>query len=246
MNEMDDLTSSRFSDIPLRQGRWVGVLGWAALLAMIGAQAIGFAISRPERDMGHLQKILYVHVPIAWAMMIAYFIVFVASILYLVRRRERYDLVAAASAEVGVVLTALTLVLGSIWARPTWGVWWTWDPRLTTSAILLVIFAGYLALRAYTEDADRRARWSAAVGILGFLNVIIVYQSVRWWRSIHQVQSSPDTLDPSYALALRLNAIAALLVLAYLVARRYHAARLERAVEARMEMAALEKGGAHV
>jgi len=246
MNEMDDLTSSRFSDMPLRQSRWVGILGWAAFLAMVGAQAVGFALSRPERDMGHLQKILYVHVPVAWAMMIAYFMVFVASILYLMRRKERYDLFAAASAEVGVVLTALTLVLGSIWARPTWGVWWTWDPRLTTSAILLVIFAGYLALRSYTEDADRRARWSAAVGILGFLNVIIVYQSVRWWRSIHQVQSSPSTVDPSYALSLRLNAIAVLLVLAYLVARRYHGARLERVAESRMEVAALGEGGAHV
>ncbi len=246
MNEMNDVTSSRFSDIPLRQGRGVTLLGWAAFLAMIGAQVVGLVISRPERDMGHLQKILYVHVPIAWAMMLAFFAVFVASLLYLIRRRENYDLFAASAAEVGVVLTALTLGLGSIWARPTWGVWWTWDPRLTTSAILLVIFAGYLALRSYTEDTERRARWSAAVGILGFLNVIIVYQSVRWWRSIHQVQSSPSTVDPSYALSLRLNAIAVLLVLAYMVARRYHAARLERVAEARMEVAALEEGGVHV
>src|SRR5690606_24950245 len=226
--------------------RWLGPLAVVSLAAVVAAQVVGFAVSPPERDMGHLQKILYVHVPAAWSAFLAAFILFIFSVLYLVRRKERYDLLAASAAEAGVVLTALTLVLGSIWARPTWGVWWTWDPRLTTSAILLVIFAGYLALRAYTEDADRRARWSAAVGILGFLNVIIVYQSVRWWRSIHQVQSSPATVDPSYALALRLNAIAALLVLAYLVARRYHAARLGRAVEARMEMAALEKGGAHV
>ncbi|HEX6939574.1 MAG TPA: cytochrome c biogenesis protein CcsA [Longimicrobiales bacterium] len=243
---MDALTSRRGSRVPLRPGRTSNVLGWIALLALAGAQAFGFAVSRPERDMGHLQKILYVHVPVAWTMLIAYTIVFVASLLYLWRRDERFDLYAAATAEVGVVLTALTLALGSIWARPTWGVWWTWDPRLTTSAILLVIYAGYLALRSFTEDAERRARWSAAVGILGYLNVFIVYQSVRWWRSIHQVQSSPSTVDPTYAWALRLNAIAFLLVLAYLAGRRYHAARLERAADARLEEAALTDGGVHV
>ncbi len=178
--------------------------------------------------------------------MIAFTIVCAASLLYLWRRDERWDLFAAATAETGVVLTALTLALGSIWARPTWGVWWTWDPRLTTTAILLVIYAGYLALRAFTDDAERRARWSAAVGVLAFLNVPIVYMSVRWWRSIHQVQSSPSTVDPSYAWGLRLNAIAFVLALAYFVARRYHAARLERAVEARLEEAALAEGGVHV
>ncbi|HEX7118751.1 MAG TPA: cytochrome c biogenesis protein CcsA [Longimicrobiales bacterium] len=243
---MDRLTSRRFPNAPPRPKLAAPVLGWIALLSLVGAQVFGFVVSRPERDMGHLQKILYVHVPVAWTMMLAFATVFVASLLYLWRHDERYDLAAAATAEVGVVLTALTLALGAIWARPTWGVWWTWDPRLTTSAILLVVYAGYLALRSYTEDAERRARWSAAVGILGFLNVLIVYQSVRWWRSIHQVQSSPSTVDPTYAWALRLNAIAFLLVLAYLAGRRYHAARLERAVEARIEEATLEEGGVHV
>jgi hypothetical protein len=129
----------------------------------------------------------------------------------------------------------MTLALGSIWGRPTWGIWWTWDPRLTTTAILLLIYVGYLALRAFTEDEDRRARWSAAVGILGFLNVPIVYMSVRWWRTIHQVQSTPDTVDPNYVLSLRLNAFAFLFLFIFFVGMRYYIARLERARAAHLE-----------
>ncbi|HEX8696743.1 MAG TPA: cytochrome c biogenesis protein CcsA [Longimicrobium sp.] len=225
--------------------RWISMLGWLALLAFVGAQAFGFTHA-PDRDMGHLQKIMYVHVPVAWNFLIAFLMVFVASILYLWKRRESYDLFAASAAEVGVVFTALTLCLGSLWGRPTWGVWWTWDPRLTSTAITLLLYAGYLALRAFTDDAERRARWSAAVGILAFLNVPIVYMSVRWWRTLHQPQSSPATVDTAYAWGLRLNAIAVLMILIYFVNRRYQAARMERAAEARREEIALTERGAHV
>jgi heme exporter protein C len=226
--------------------RWVPWVGLVGLVALIAAQVHAVMTSPPEVGMGHLQKILYVHVPIAWMSFIAFFVVFVASIAYLVRGNERRDLLAASAAEVGTVLTALTLALGSIWARPTWGTWWTWDPRLTLEAVLLIIFIGYLALRAFTEDAERRARWSAAVGILGALNVPVVYMSVRWWRTIHQTQSSPDTVDPSYVLGLRTNAIALLVVLIYLIARRYQVALLERKREVIAEEAALTQGGVHV
>lgn len=225
---------------------WSTLLGGLSLVSLIGAQIVGWTISPPDRDMGHLQKIMYVHVPSAWMGFVAFSLVFVASLLYLARRKERYDLFAASCAEVGVVLTALTLALGSIWGRPTWGVWWTWDPRLTTTAILLVIYAGYLALRSFIDDDERRARWSAAVGILGFLNVPVVYMSVRWWRSIHQVQSSPATVDGPYATSLRLNAIAFLLLTIYFVVRRYGIAKLEREAEARDEAMALAGGTNHV
>jgi heme exporter protein C len=196
--------------------------------------------------MGNLQKIMYVHVPAAWVSMIAFLVVFVASVLFLWKRQLRHDLLAASAAEVGVILTALTLALGSIWGRPTWGIWWTWDPRLTTTAIMLLIYAGYLALRAFTEDEDRRARWSAAVGILAFLNVPIVYMSVRWWRTIHQVQSTPDTVDPNYVIGLRLNAFAFLFLFVFLVGSRYYVARLERARAALLEDEALVGREVHV
>jgi heme exporter protein C len=226
--------------------RWLAWLGPVAFLALIVAQGVGFLVSPPDRDMGHLQKIMYVHVPSAWIAMVAFFLVFAASALYLWLRDERLDLLAAAAAEVGVVLTGLTLALGSIWGRPTWGVWWTWDPRLTSTAILFLIYSGYLALRNLTDEPERRERWSAVVGILAFLNVPIVYMSVRWWRTLHQVQSTPSTLDSGYVLGLRLNALAFLLVFVYLVGRRYQAARLERAVERRAEESSFTTGGVHV
>jgi len=222
--------------LPIRAVEWLGAV---ALVALIGAQLLGILTSPPDRDMGDLQKIMYVHVPAAWSAFLAFFVVAVASLLYLWKGQEHHDLLAAAAAEVGVVLTALTLVLGSIWGRPTWGVWWTWDPRLTSTAVLLLIFGGYLSLRSFVDDPDRRAQWSAVVGLLGALNVPIVYMSVRWWRTIHQIQSDPSTVDPLYVIWLRANAIAFLVVLVYFMLKRYRAAQMERAAEHLAERAAL-------
>ena len=222
--------------------RWLLPFTVFAVAFFLVSQVTGFLVSPPDRDMGHLQKIMYVHVPAAWSSMIAFFVVFLASVAYAWKRRERYDLLAASAAEVGVVLTSLTLALGSIWGRPTWGVWWTWDPRLTATAVMLLIYVGYLALRAFTEDEDRRALWSAAVGILGFLNVPIVYMSVRWWRTLHQPQSSPATVDSPYVLGLRLNAFAFLFLLIVFVTVRYYIARRERAADAILEERALAGG----
>ena len=242
---MNDEVSSRM--VPAAP-RWLRPVGWIALLAFIGAQVLGFLISAPDRDMGNLQKIMYVHVPSAWVAMLGFFIVFVLSIMFLVTRRQTHDRLAAATAEVSVLFTGLTLVLGSIWGRPTWGIWWTWDPRLTSTAIMLLIYVGYLALRSFTEDDDRRARWAAAVGILGFLNVPIVYFSVKWWRTLHQVQTidAAGAMDSAYALALLLNSIAFMFLFAWLVGLRAHVARLERLRESWIEDEALVRSEAHV
>lgn len=225
--------------VPTSAFDWFGVI---ALVAVISAQLLGILTSPPDRDMGHLQKIMYVHVPAAWNAFLAFFVVAVASLMYLWKGNEKYDLLAASAAEVGTLFTGLTLALGSIWGRPTWGVWWTWDPRLTSTAVLFLVFVGYLSLRSFVEDADRRAQWSAAVGLLGALNVPIVYMSVKWWRTLHQMQSSPSTIDPEYVVGLRTNGIAILLVLVYFILKRYRAARMERAAEHLAERAAL--GGA--
>jgi heme exporter protein C len=158
---------------------------------------------------------------------------------YLWRRQENDDLLAASAAEVGATFNGLTLVLGMIWGRPAWGVWWVWDARLTSTLVLFLIFVGYLALRAFTDDAQQKARWSAAVGAIGALNVPNEYMSVKWWRTLHQPPSSPSTLDPAYTFGLRINAIAMLLVLIYFIRRRYEIARLERAVEHMAEAAAM-------
>lgn len=234
------LDLSAASAVPIRdRTTWLGIIGIAA---MIAAQVFGFMTSPPDRDMGHLQKIMYVHVPAAWNAFLAFFVVAIASLAYLWKGRARDDLLAASAAEVGALLTGLTLALGMIWGRPTWGVWWTWDPRLTSTAVLFFMFIAYLLLRAFVDDTDRRAQWSAVVGLLGALNVPIVYMSVRWWRTLHQMQSSPSTVDPAYAWGLRANAIAVFLVLVFCILHRYRSARLQRAAEDLLDRAALTEG----
>lgn len=222
--------------------RWT-IFGWFAFLFLIASQVIAIAISPPDRDMGDLQKIMYVHVPAAWMTMLAPLSVLVFGLRYLWKRRAEDDLLAAASAEVATTFAGLTLVLGIIWAKPTWGVWWTWDARLTSMLVLFLILAGYLAVRALIDEHDRRAQWSAVVGVLGAINVPIVYMSVRWWRTIHQIQSSPSTVDPAYVVGLRLNAFAMLFMMIFFIRRRYEAALIEREAEHEIQRAALETGG---
>ncbi|HZD04220.1 MAG TPA: cytochrome c biogenesis protein CcsA [Longimicrobiales bacterium] len=207
------------------------LLGFAAVALTVVALWTGYRIAPPDRLMGDAQRIMYVHVPAAWSGFLAFFIVFLASIGYLVRKDRRLDHLAHAAAEVGVLFMALGILLGSIWGKPTWGVWWTWDPRLTSSAVLLAIYLGYLALRAFTDDADRRARWSAAVGIIGFLDVPIVYLSVLWWRTLHQPPSSPETIARPMLTTLWLGVGAFTLLLAWFVLVRYRLSRAEGELE---------------
>jgi heme exporter protein C len=221
---------------PPRTSIWLAFVSFGAVIA---AQTYAILTSPAEGDMGHLQKIMYVHVPAAWMTFLSFFVVLVFSVRYLWQRRENDDLIAASAAEVGATFNGLTLMLGMIWGRPAWGVWWVWDARLTSTLVLFLIFVGYLALRAFTDDAQQKARWSAAVGAIGALNVPIVYMSVKWWRTLHQPPSSPATLDPRYTMGLRLNAIALLLVMIYFIRKRYEIARLERATEHMAEAAAM-------
>jgi len=235
MNNSDPSLEAR-TVAPPRTSIWLGLI---AFIAVISAEIFSILTSPADRDMGHLQKIMYVHVPAAWMAFLAFFVVFIYSVLYMWKQNENNDLLAASAAEVGAVYTGLTLMLGMIWGRPAWGVWWVWDARLTSTLVLFLIFVGYLALRSFVDDAVQRAKWSAAVGAIGAINVPIVYMSVKWWRTLHQPQSSPGTLDPAFTLGLRLNAIAMLLVLIYFIRRRYEIARTERAVEHLAEAAAM-------
>ena len=214
-------------------------LGRLAGLVAIPLLAVGLYLALvwapPDAMMGNVQRIMYVHFPSWIAVALCYLTAFTCSVLYLVRRRPHFDHLAHAGAEVGVLVNTTGLITGSIWGRPTWGVWWTWDPRLTTTAIMLVIFVGYLLIRAFVEDPDARARTAALVAIVGFVNVPIVYFSVRWWRTLHQVQSSPNTVDPTMVVALRVMMVTFALIACYLMSRRYELARLEGEAE-RMEL----------
>ncbi len=240
------MTAETNGTASLRLPRWVAALGVFAVSFMVAAQVLAIQMSPPDRDMGNLQKIMYIHVPAAWMASLASVILGVASVLYLSRRDEKYDRLAAAAAEVGAVMTGLTLALGMIWGKPTWGVWWTWDARLTFTAVLFMIYVGYLSLRAFTDDEQRRAVWSAAVGVLAAIDVVIVYKAVDWWRTLHQPRSSPETVDPAYVLGLRLNAFAFLFLMIFLIAARYYTARLERAADERAEERALAERPVHV
>ncbi len=209
-------------------------LGVLALVAMLAGSYVGLAVVPADAAQGNVQRLMYVHVPAAWLAFLAFFIVFVMSVLYLIQRDERWDRVAASSAEIGVVFTVVTLLLGMMWGKPTWGVFWTWDPRLTTTAILLAIYVGYGALRSFADDGEKRARWSAIVGVIGFANVPIVYMSVTWWRTLHQPPSSPRSVSPDILWTLMLNLAAFTIVYAYLMVRRIRFAKLEGELEKRM------------
>ncbi|MFH0942180.1 MAG: cytochrome c biogenesis protein CcsA [Chloroflexota bacterium] len=156
-----------------------------SLVLLVASLALIFFYVPTEKTMGVVQRIFYWHVPLAWNSFLAFFIVFISSIAYLRRRNTRWDILASASAEVGVVFTGLFLISGSIWAKPIWGVWWTWEPRLTTALVLWLIYIAYLLVRAYASSSERGARFAAVVGIVGFLDVPIVFLSITLWRTQH-------------------------------------------------------------
>jgi len=152
---------------------------------MIAALYLIFLYVPTEETMGVVQRIFYFHVPLAWVSFLAFFVVFLGSILYLWKRNSKWDILASSSAEVGAVFTTLFLITGSIWAKPIWGAWWTWSPRLTTAMILWLIYLAYLLVRAYASDDQRGARFAAIVGIIGFIDVPIVALAITLWRTQH-------------------------------------------------------------
>lgn len=209
------------------------LVAFLAVVFLAGSQYWGLFIAPPDRMMGDLYRILFVHVPSAWMAMLFFTLSFIGSLGTLLRQKKNWDRFAHSTAEIGVVLTGLALALGSLWGKPVWGVWWTWDPRLTTSALLFILYSGYLMLRRLIEDPERRAKIAGSVGLLIFLNVPIVYLSVKWWRGIHQMQSSPSTMAPEMVLPLRLNALALLGICLVLLIFRLRLAKKESDLEER-------------
>ena len=208
-------------------------LGILSLVSVAAGTLAGLFLVPADRLQGQVQRLLYIHVPIAWVAMLAFFFVFLMSLLYIVQRKLEWDLLALAGVEVGVLAIGLTIVLGSIWAKPTWGVWWEWDPRLVSTAILGIIYVGYLIVRSMTDDPDQRARWASVIGILGFVQVPVVYLSVFWWRSLHQPPSSPRSMASAFGAVMLFSFAAYTIAFAYLIARRYRLARRELALELR-------------
>ncbi|MCL5677290.1 MAG: cytochrome c biogenesis protein CcsA [Firmicutes bacterium] len=207
-------------------------LGYAAYGLVAVALVLSFLVAPTERNMGDVQRIFYFHVASAWNAFLAFAVVAVAGALYLRTREKRWDLLAYSSAEVGVLFTTVVLLTGPIWAKFAWLTWWTWDPRLTTTLILWFIYLAYLVLRSSAEGNEAQARLSAVFGIIGFVDVPIVFVSARWWRSIHPtlIEAKQMRMEGTMVLAMLVSVIAFTALYAYLVAQRLRVERLAEEV----------------
>jgi heme exporter protein C len=211
----------------------VFVLGGLTAVLLASALYAAFIIAPPEMEMGDVQRIFYFHVSSAWTAFLAFFVVLASSIAYLRTRKAKWDIVANSAAEIGIVFTTLTLLSGSIWARSAWGTWWTWEPRLTTTLMLWLIYVAYLLLREMAEEPDRRAVFSAVFGIAAFADVPIVFMSVRWWRSLHPAVITQEgfNMDSQMLPALFLSLAAFTALFAFLLILRAGVGRSEAALE---------------
>ncbi len=186
-----------------------------------------------EKVMGFVQKIFYFHVASAWIGFFAFFVTFITSIIYLINRKSIYDDTASVSAEIGFIFCTIVIVSGPLWAKAAWGVYWTWDPRLTSTLVLWFIYAGYIMLRKYMEDAGKKAQYSAAVGITGFINVPVVFLSIQWWEdTIHPnvMQKGGGGLHEDMMTAVFVCLVTFTLMYSALLVRGIRTALLERRI----------------
>lgn len=200
-------------------------LGYSALtfVLMLVALYLDLIYAPADATQQNVGRILYFHVPVALMGFLAFSIVFIASIAYLWRGNMWWDVLARSSAEVGLVFTTFMLITGSLWGKPIWGTWWTWDPRLTTSLILWFIYLGYLMLRSYSSTPEQAARNSAVVGIIGFVDVPIVYLATTWWRTLHPapvLSFGGARMPPQMAVALLASLIAFTLLFFWLLVQK--------------------------
>jgi heme exporter protein C len=209
------------------KGRITLVLIAAALMVFAGFAAL--YVAPDEKTMHAIQRIFYFHVPSAICSFVAFFIVFVANFAYLATRKPKWDWLGVAGAEVGVVCSTVVLITGPIWAHPVWGIWWTWDARLTSTFVMWLLYMAYLLLRGFLDDPQRKAMFSAVFGIFAFLDVPLVYFSNRLWRTQHPqpviLGGSNSGLDPMMGKVLLISFVAVLCITAVLIGDRY---RLEQ------------------
>ncbi|MCH8927489.1 MAG: cytochrome c biogenesis protein CcsA [Candidatus Marinimicrobia bacterium] len=212
---------------------FVDFIGLVALMMIFIALVLVFGYAPMEKTMGMAQKIFYFHVPSAFMAFASFAVVFVASILYLKSKNDKYDRVASSAAEVGTLFALIVLLTGPIWARSAWGVWWTWEPRLTTTLILFLIFIGYLMLRNYGAIGEQMKKYSAVVGIVGFLDVPIVYTSINWWSPEATAHPQSLELEASMKFALTFSFVTFSILLLFLILKRIDLERLRNKLEAK-------------
>jgi heme exporter protein C len=204
------------------------LIGWLTLGSLVVLALFGLWGAPPDDVQSDAQRLMYLHVPAAWVAYLAFAVTSLASALWLWPRTRSivWDRVAGASAELGVLFTGLTLVVGALWGRPVWGVWWAWDARLVTTAVLFFLYLGYLALRRVPADPEARARRCAIAALIAFIDVPIVHFSVTWWRTLHQEATVFDpelkaNIHGTMAFTLWFGVLAFTLLYVYLLDRRY-------------------------
>ena len=201
------------------------IFGAVAILLVIAAAYAAFFIAPEERTMGLIQRIFYFHAATAWAGEMTFFVCFLANLLYVWKRQPRYDWLGVSSAEVGLACITVVLITGPVWAHPVWGIWWTWDARLTSTFVLWLLYVSYLLLRTLIEEPDRRALLSALFGIFAFLDVPLVFFSIRWWRTQHPqpviMGGSGSGLDPTMSKVFFFSVLAMHVLAAFLIVERY-------------------------
>jgi heme exporter protein C len=209
------------------------MVGASAILLLAVTAFLGFVVTGPDAVLGESVRLLYVHPATAWVAYLAFGVTSVMGLLWLWPRTRRpdFDHLAGSSAEIGVMFTGLTLVLGSIWGRPTWGGWWAWDARVTSTLVLFLLYLGVAAIRRVPADPETRARRTAIASLIAFVQVPITHLSVQWWKTLHQAPSvlKKDILNPDITgvqlVALLISFVAFSLVYSWLLIRR---SRLER------------------
>ena len=174
-----------------------------------------------EQNLGVSQRIFYFHVPLGWIGMVSIIVVMVASILHLATGHQKWDDLAYSTAELGVIYASLILVTGAIWGKPVWGVWWTWDPKLTTTLILWFIYVGYLMVRAYGPAGGQGKRFASVIALIGAIDAPIIYKATDWWRSAHPDNNIPSDLDGRMLLTLLVSVVTFTVIYIYLLIERY-------------------------
>jgi heme exporter protein C len=202
------------------------ILAAALVFLLLAAAAYAsFFIAPTDAKQGLIYRILFLHVSSAWTGLTAFLIGFVGNLLYVWKRQPRWDWLGVSAVEVGLAFTTVVLVTGPIWAHPVWGIWWTWDARLTSTFIMWLLYVSYLLLRTLVEEPDRRALFSALFGIFAFLDVPLVFGSIRWWRTQHPqpiVMGGADSgMDPVMFRVLMFAWLAMLALMTLLLRQRY-------------------------
>jgi heme exporter protein C len=208
------------------------LLPWSTGIVMAVALYMVFVAAPTERDQGVVQRIFYFHVAAAWMAFAGFALVAIASVWFLARGERRADRLAQANAEVGMLYTTVVLVTGPIWARPAWGTWWTWDPRLTMTVVLWTIYAAYLMLRRLGGGDEALGRYAAVLGAIGALDIPLIIVSIRLWRGIHPAvmlakEQNAGLKDPTMKLTLLISGIALALLFTWLVSLRVRLARVD-------------------